>query len=428
MQESALFGYFGFAKNQIQPMSKSSHFSGQPLYCQVIKLLDKSKILQISRENGSERYVKRFDAWVHLVVMLYAVIQRFDSLREITASLLAESRKLCHLGINFKIGRSTLADANARRSEATFEAIYRDLYGRYRHVLSSDSRSNRTPKWMKRLQIIDSTTITLFSNLLFKGVGRHPKRGKKKGGIKVHAVIHANEGVPSDIKFTSAATNDSFMLKPSTLNKGDIMAMDRAYIDYEKFEQLTQRGVVYVTKMKKSLKYSIESDIMYQNPDGLMEVRIQSVTFTKLLNGGETIHHHARIITYVDEKKHKPISLLTNDMDSDPDEIIAIYRQRWGIELLFKQMKQNFPLKYFYGESTNAIKIQIWVTLIANLLLMVMQKGLKRKWSFSGLATMIRITLMYYVDFYSLFNNPEKDWEMILAEASGAPPEPSLFD
>ncbi len=71
---------------------------------------------------------------------------------------------------------------------------------------------------------------------------------------------------------------------------------------------------------------------------------------------------------------------------------------------------QNFHLKYFYGESTNAIKIQIWVTLIANLLLMVLQKGLKRQWNFSGLATMVRITLMYYVDFYSLFNNPEKDW------------------
>lgn len=102
---------------------------------------------------------------------------------------------------------------------------------------------------MKRLQIIDSTTITLFSNLLFKGVGRHPKTGKKKGGIKVHTVIHANEGVPSDIKFTSAATNDSFMLRPATLNKGDIMAMDRAYIDYEKFQQLTERGVIYVIRL-----------------------------------------------------------------------------------------------------------------------------------------------------------------------------------
>ena len=409
-------------------MGKSTHFSGQPLYCQVIKLLDKSKVLKTSRDKGGERYVKCFDGWTHLVVMLYAVIMRFDSLREITASLQAEARKLCHLGILVMTSRSTLADANKRRPESVFESIYRDLYATYRNQLSSDSRSHKEPKWMKRLQIIDSTTITLFSNLLFKGVGRHPKTGNKKGGIKVHTVIHANEGVPSDIRFTSAATNDSFMLKPSTLSKGDIMAMDRAYIDYEKFEQMTQRGVIYVTKMKKNLKYSILSDTIYQTPNGLMEVRIQQVTFTKQLKNGETLTHRARVITYADEGKHKLISLLTNDMELDPSEIIAIYRKRWEIELLFKQMKQNFPLKYFYGESANAIKIQIWVTLIANLLLMIMQKGLTRSWSFSGLATMVRITLMYYVDFYSLFNHPEKDWESILEAASELPHQPALFD
>ena len=146
------------------------------------------------------------------------------------------------------------------------------------------------------------------------------------------------------------------------------------------------------------------------------------------IKGGESIIHNARIVTYVDIKKRKLISLLTNDLDSDPDEIIAIYRQRWEIELLFKQIKQNFPLKYFYGESANAIKIQIWVTLIANLLLMVMQKRLTRRWSFSGLATMVRIALMYYVDFYSLFNYPEKDWEEILNSIEKPPPKPTLFD
>ena len=407
-------------------MGKSSHFIGQPMYGQVIKLLDKSKNLQISREQGGERYTKHFNGWVHLVVMLYAVIMRFDSLREITASLLTEARKLPHIGITFKIGRSTLADANKRRSEAIFEAIYRDTYATYRHVLSSDSRTGKTPKWMRRLQIIDSTTITLFSNLIFKGVGRHPKNGKKKGGIKVHTVIHANEGVPSDIRFTSAATNDSFMLKPSSLSKGDIIAMDRAYIDYEKFEQLTEKKVTYVTKMKKSLKYEILSDTIYQAPEGVMEVRVQEVRFAKRKQDGETIVHNARIITYVDVRKHKLISLLTNDMEFDPSEIIEIYRKRWEIELLFKQIKQNFPLKYFYGESANAIKIQIWVTLIANLLLMVMQKQLKRTWSFSGLATMVRITLMNYVDFYSLFNFPEKDWEDLLARMGQGHTEPQL--
>ena len=408
-------------------MGKSTHFIGQPMYNQVIKLLDKSKVLQISRQNGGERYTKRFNAWIHLVVMLYAVIKRFDSLREIITSLLADTNKLAHIGITFKIGRSTLADANKRRPEAIFEAVYRDLYARYNHELISDSRSSKHSKWMEKLQIIDSTTITLFSNLLFKGVGRHPKTGKKKGGIKVHTVIHANEGVPSDIKFTSAATNDSFMLKPSHLSKGDILAMDRAYIDYEKFEELSRRGVIYVTKMKKSLKYKIRSDIMYQTPNGLMEVRIQNVTFSKQVKDG-VICHKARIITYADEKKHKLISLLTNDMDSDPNEIIAIYRQRWEIELLFKQIKQNFPLKYFYGESANAIKIQIWVTLIANLLLMILQKRLTRSWSFSGLATLVRIVLMYYVDFYSLFNNPEKDWENMKILDENPPPQLSLFD
>lgn len=409
-------------------MSKSSHFFGQPVYCQVIKLLDKAEILEISRKNSGERYIKRFDAWTHLVTMLYAVIMRHDSLREISVSLLAEARKLSHLGISTMPTRSTLSDANARRPEKIFESIYGQLYGRYRQELISDSRGRLTEKWMKRLQIIDSTTISLFSNLLFKGVGRNPKTGKKKGGIKVHTVIHANEGVPSDVRFTSAATNDSFMLKPANFSDGDVLAMDRAYIDYAKLEMLTQRGVTYVTKMKKSLSFVLWEDFMWQNPQGLMEYRIRHVTFHKSMKDGGLIAHHARIISYVDPKKHRVIDLLTNDMDSAPDEIVDIYRQRWEIELLFKQIKQNFPLRYFYGESRNAIKIQIWVTLIANLLLMVMQSRLNRRWSFSGLATMVRLTLMYYIDFYSLLNQPDKDWQQLLSDATNAPPQPSLFD
>ena len=108
-------------------MPQSSHFSGQPLYGQVIKLLDKSKILQFSREYGGERYTKRFNCWIHLAVMLYAVIMRFDSLREITASLLAETRKLSHIGITFKIGRSTLADAN-KRAPKLYLRLYIAIY------------------------------------------------------------------------------------------------------------------------------------------------------------------------------------------------------------------------------------------------------------------------------------------------------------
>lgn len=412
-------------------MGKSTHFSGQPLYSQVIKLINKSSVLQISKKYGGERYVKIFDAWTHLVVMLYSILNRFDSLREITVSMQAEARKLNHLGIATIACKSTLSDANKRRSEEIFGAIYNGLYLKYHQFLSSDSRQRRgenMPKWFNRLKIIDSTTITLFSNLVFKGVGRHPKIGKKKGGVKVHTVIHANEGVPSDVRFTSAATHDSFMLMPSHMTKGDIIAMDRAYIDYDKFDKMTKRGVIYVTKMKKNLVYQVDKDIIYQTEHEGMEAHVQYVTLSKKLKNGEVIKHKARIITYADVKKRQLISLLTNDLTSETNEIIEIYRERWAIELLFKQLKQNFPLRYFYGETANAIKIQIWVTLIANLLLMVMKHGLERSWSFSGLATMVRITLMYYVNFYSLFNHPEKDWEKCVKDASEPPRMPTLFD
>lgn len=401
-------------------MSKSTHFFGQPVYGQLIKSLDRTKIVEMSRKNGGEKYVKSFDGYVHLLTMLFAVIMRFDSLREIEAAMTAEVRKLAHLGIEQVPKRSTLSDANARRSEKFFEEVYRDLYGSNKGKLSSDSRRNGTEAWIKALRIIDSTTITLFSNMIFKGVGRHPKTGKKKGCIKVHSVIHANEGVPCDVRFTSAATNDSFMLAPAHYNHDEIVALDRAYINYEKFEELTERDVVYVTKMKKNLRYELLLDFMEITPEGKMEYRERIVVFRK----GE-INHIARMITYVDIKNGKQprlITLLTNDFDMRPETIVAIYRRRWQIESLFKQIKQNFPLRYFYGESANAIKIQIWVTLIANLLLSVLQSTLSRPWSFSGLATMVRIVLMYYINLEIFFNQPDADLKIMLEQAAESPP------
>ena len=407
-------------------MGKSTHFFGQPVYGQLIKSLDHDKIVEISRKHGGERYVKSFDGYTHLLTMLYAVIMRFDSLREIETTMITEVRKLHHVGIDRIPKRSTLSDANARRSEKFFEEVYHSLYEANKEKLTSDSRRNGTEEWIKRLRIIDSTTISLFSNAIFKGVGRHPKTGRKKGGIKVHSVIHANEGVHCDVKFTSAATNDSFMLAPNHFRHDEIVALDRAYINYAKFEALTERNVVYVTKMKKNLVYDTLVDCMYQNNNGEMEYREQVVVFRK-----DGINHIARIITYVDVKKGKQpklISLLTNDFDMELETIVAIYRRRWQIESLFKQIKQNFPLRYFYGESANAIKIQIWVTLIANLLLSVLQSTLTRRWSFSGLATMVRIVLMYYLNLENFFNNPEADLKRMLVEATNPPPEGEEID
>ena len=117
------FRLFVFYYQNILTMSKSTHFSGQPMYGQLIDLLDKRKVLDFSRTIGSERYVKSFDAWQYLLVMLYAVIKSLDSLREISASMYPEAKKLAHIGLTSLPRRSTLSDANARRSEKVFERV-----------------------------------------------------------------------------------------------------------------------------------------------------------------------------------------------------------------------------------------------------------------------------------------------------------------
>ena len=386
-------------------MGKDTHFIGQPVYVQLLNLVDRNKIKQISSRGRYDRYVKKLDGYTHFVAFLFAVLMRFDTLRETVIGLMAEANKLQHLGVDYLVKRSTLSDANNRRSSQFFRDIYKHLYNRYRHILS-DSRLSEI---QKKLYIIDSTTITLFSAIL-KGAGRNPKHGKKKGGIKAHCVIRYDEWAPHFVDFTSAATHDIRTLKGLHLPAGSFVAMDRAYIDYAEMERLTMENVFYVTKMKKNLSFSTLSSAALVTSDGLVEMKVSKVQFAK-----DDVVHISRMIEYW-TKDGKHATLLTNNFDLSEYEIIGIYDNRWQIELLFKQLKQNFPLKYFYGESVNAIESQIWVCLIANLLLTVVNRKVKRRWAFSNLVTAVRQMLMYYVDIFSFLENPERTWEKINAE------------
>jgi len=174
--------------------------------------------------------------------------------------------------------------------------------------------------------------------------------------------------------------------------------------------------------MKSNLSFERIADTDYQMTTDHGVVRVETILFHKHTKEKD-IYHKARKITYQDKTKKgkiKFISLLTNDFQMSAEDIIAIYKRRWQIETLFKQIKQNFPLRYFYGESANAIKIQIWITLIANLLITLVR-------SFSGLATMIRILLMSYVSIQSFFEQPHKDWDRLITQVKAPPEELSLF-
>ena len=404
-------------------MSKSTHFLGQPSYLQLIKLLDRAKISQIIRTGSYDRYTKLFDSYTHLIVYLYAVLCRYDSIRELTAGVLSNATKLAHLGIKYCVRRSTFAYANNKRSSEFFAKVYSELYQQYAPFLL-DSRNNKK----RRLYIMDSTTITLFSNIL-KGAGRNPIKGRKKGGIKVHTIITSDENVPRFIRFTSAATNDHILLKDVDIPEGSIIVFDKGYVDYRAYERFSAKGITYVTKLKSNAVYEgiDEIEIPDEADAGIIkdEVIILRKNATKEL---PAIEHNARRVAYWDDEKGKLIEFLTNNLVLDAEEIVEIYRRRWQIETLFKQFKQNFQLRYFYGDSVNAIESQIWVVMIANLLLSVVQKRVKHPWSFSNLATIVRIILMNYYDLYSFLEKPEQDWINLTENAPNTPRIATLFD
>ena len=183
----------------------------------------------------SKVYVKCLDGWTHLVIMLFGVLRHFDSLREVEIGMKAEVNKLHHLGINYVARRSTLAEANKRRPQEFFANVYAYLLKRYSSFLADSSPKGEQKTWEKILYMMDSTTITLFDNIL-KGVGRHPKSGKKKGGMKVHTVMKYHVGVPIVVQLTSAAKHNHYLLKEVHLPKDATLTMDRAYIDYAQFQ------------------------------------------------------------------------------------------------------------------------------------------------------------------------------------------------
>lgn len=385
-------------------MGKSTHFLGQPSYLQLINLLDKAKINSTIRKNNYNRYTKKFDAYTHLITYLYAVLCRYDSIRELVVGLLSNATKLHHLGINYCVKRSTFAFANKNRNSKFFAEIYAMLYKQYSPFLL-DSHNKKG-----RLYIMDSTTITLFSNIL-KGAGRNPIKGKKKGGIKVHTIITSDENVPRFIRFTSSATNDHTLLKYVDIPQGSIIVFDRGYVDYKAYEGFSAKGITYVTKLKDNTKYVglEEIDIPDNADDGI--IKDEMIMLRKQgRKGVEELKHRCRRIAYWDNNKGKLLVFLTNSTELSAEDVIDIYRRRWQIESLFKQLKQNFQLRYFYGDSVNAIESQIWVVMIANLLLTVMQKSIKRPWAFSNLATIVRLVLMNYYNLYSFLEKPESDW------------------
>lgn len=386
-------------------MGKAIHFFGTSVFGQLISMIDNSIISSSSKKYKSDHYVKKFTTKDHLISMLFCTFAKCSSLREVSGAMLGLSGKTKHFQLNHIPRKSTLADANQRRDAEVFGEIYHKLLFQYHYVLS-DSRIKSVIN--KQVKIFDSTTISLFEDIL-KCAGRKPKEGKSKGGIKAHTIINVDETTPNLVWFTSAATHDHVLLDKLELNSNTIYVFDKGYNDYKAFKKFTENETGFVTRIKDNAVF----DEIYNNEinenihSGVLEDMIIELTVKE---GNQTSKLKVRKIRFYDRELKREFEFLTNLMEMRADLVAALYKLRWQIESLFKQLKQNFPLKYFLGDNENAIKIQIYCALISNLLMTVIQKTLKRSWAFSNLVSFCKIHLFNYLHLLKFLENPDKDW------------------
>jgi len=383
-------------------MSKSTTFFGQPIFSQMIGLLDKSKVMAQALAHKSDHYCKRFSTFQHLITMVYGVTSGCNSLRELCGGIVSYGDKITHCKFDYSPKRSTISDANKRRDYIVFEDIYTDLVKEYLPDLSD---SHKQLVIDKKVYAIDSTTIALFQPI-FECVGRNPSNGKRKGGIKSHQKLDMQAGIPVKVYHSNAREHDSlFIQKEGVMKKGEVALFDKAYNNYALFDQWNTDKIFFVTRLKKNAKETLleEFDLPEATPDNIL--RDAKIALQYKGEQGEQKHVELRLVSFYHQEKNKVYYFLTNLFELPAEQIAMLYKKRWEIELLFKKIKQNFPLQYFYGDNQNAIQIQIWCTLIALLLITKMKKQLTKSWSFSNLISLLQKHLFSYVKFTDFFNN-----------------------
>jgi len=387
-------------------MAKSTIFSGQPIFTQLLSLIPDLILNKLVRKYQADRYCKTFDSRHHLVTLLFGIINQCTSLREVVTGLQVATSKQAHFKLVHDIRRSTLADANKRRPEGFFGELFHALYN-FHYGLPDSRKINPRLSYEKRLFIIDSTTIRLFHDVL-KGAGMSPANGKRKGGLKAHVMIKASEDTPCLVNLTSSATNDRTFLKLIDLPKGSIITFDKGYANFRRFDQWTNKGITWVSRVLDRWIVRVDKQLPVSENQAAIGVLSDDLVTLGDPGNNHTLKIKARIISYKDPESGKVLMFVTNNRRFKPSTIAAIYKQRWQIELLFKRIKQRYPLRYFFGESENAIKVQVWCALIADLLIKIIQDRSSRKWAYSNLSSIVKLHLMTYVDLLAFLNNPDQ--------------------
>lgn len=361
---------------------------------QLLNFLPKHKFKQFVEEYHADKYVKSLTAWNQFVVLLYAQASGKDSLREIETGFNMQNNTWHHLGIN-TVARSTLSDANSRRDPEIFEKLFYSLLHTCKEIIPENKFNFDNP-----LYTIDSSIINLCLSVF-----DWAKYRTTKGALKLHMLLNNRTAIPELVNITDGKEGDVTVAKrinTKQMEKGSILAFDRAYIDYQWWNDLDENGLFFVSRTKTSLNIFVVG----QHKDRILEPGILSdeIVIFGDYNAMKKYPNKLRRVKYWDEENKKEYMYLSNNFHLTAKQIADIYKERWQIELFFKWIKQNLKIKTFLGTSRNAVLTQIWIAMIYYLMLAYIKFQTKFKKSLLELTWMIKEVLLFRRDLIDLLS------------------------
>ena len=358
---------------------------------QMLKMFSRHEFQNAVSQTGTEYHARGFSSWNHFVSMLFGQLAGIDSLRGIEAGLATQSKYLYHLGVN-PIHRSTLSYANEHRTHELFKKIFEWMLSKCHPIAPKHKFRFKNP-----LSSLDATTIDLCLSL-----HDWAKFRTTKGAIKLHVKLNHSGYLPTFMVMTEGKTHESTIAPSVPLESGDVVVFDRGYNNFAWFKTLVDKHVFFVTRLKKNTSYKVIERHPTHHKDIYSD---QIIEFTSFY-AHKDCPHRLRRIRSKDPKTGKIIVILTNNFSWSAKTIALIYKDRWQIELFFKAIKQLLKVKSFVGTSRNALLSQLWVALIAYLLLTYLKFKSKFSWSLYTLCSVLPTNIFSKRNLWDWLNDP----------------------
>jgi hypothetical protein len=357
----------------------------------ILKFVPWAAFDQLVEKHGSDELVRKFTTRDQLIALLFGQFAGAASLREIEAALASHRARLYHVG-GKEAARTTLADANRRRSPLVFSGLFERMLGMAPRLLRR--------KMGEVVHLIDSTSLPL------AGLGAQWARfSADVCGAKAHVVYDPDLGRPVYHAVTAANVNDITAAKEIPIAAGATYVFDLGYYDYAWWAKLHEADCRIVTRLKSNTPLHQVRQMPLAPGSDVLSDRIGFLPARQAKSRKNPMQEAVREIV-VTTQTGKKLRILSNDLDAPADEIADLYKRRWQIELFFRLMKQMLRITHFIGRSENAVRIQIAVALIAFLILHMLQAMTKGKHGFLELVRLVRVNLMHRKDFTHLRQSP----------------------